>query len=172
MALIRKTFDTDHGVYGCCGAGARVKLRVALLSEGGRRYAIPPYASFLSRSLTLEIEGEEMKVIINFRAISIALLLLIPLPAIAGEARTFIFDYFACQNRENFERLNSYFKQDDMEAVKKLSIPWVSSGECIMFHSGEKVFVEDRAIFSGLIKVRRQGDVAEYWTNLDAVPIH
>ena len=38
-----------------------------------------------------------------------------------------------------------------------------------MFKDDERVYIVDTAIFSGVIKVRRQGETNEFWTNLETV---
>ena len=44
-----------------------------------------------------------------------------------------------------------------------------SSGACVMFEAGESVFITDTTILGGLVKVRREGELAEYWTARESV---
>jgi len=77
--------------------------------------------------------------------------------------------YFGCESREYFGKLVRYIVQKDTEAFKNGLASAVMTGTCTLFNSGEEVFLADTAIFSGMVKVRRRGEAAEYWTNLEAV---
>lgn len=58
---------------------------------------------------------------------------------------------------------------NDKQAFQQALTAGLLLGECIMFKNGEVVFIVDTAIFSGLVKVRRKGELVEYWTNIEAV---
>ncbi len=77
--------------------------------------------------------------------------------------------YFGCVDRQYFSKLIRYAVQKDSQAFYGGLAAGVSSGTCTMFKAGEEVFIADTAIFSGLVKVRRRGEIAEYWTNIEAV---
>jgi hypothetical protein len=77
--------------------------------------------------------------------------------------------WFGCTDRDYFDRLVKYAVQKDLEAFKLGLASGLVSQTCVSFNDGESVFVADTAIFSGMVKVRRKGEVAEYWTNLEAV---
>jgi hypothetical protein len=77
--------------------------------------------------------------------------------------------WFGCTSKEYHGKLINYAVQKDMEAFKKGLTAGVLIGMCVLFKSGELVFLTDTAIFSGLVKVRRKDEVAEYWTNIEAV---
>jgi hypothetical protein len=77
--------------------------------------------------------------------------------------------YFGCTNRDYFEKLIGYAVEKDMGAFKQGLGAGMLAGQCTMFKAGEEVFIVDTAIFSGLVKVRRHGSMAEYWTNIEAV---
>jgi hypothetical protein len=59
--------------------------------------------------------------------------------------------------------------QDDTDAFKQQLMSDVVAGECVLFTNGDTVHVEDTAIFSGSVQVRRHGETTAYWTNLEAV---
>ena len=59
--------------------------------------------------------------------------------------------------------------QHDEVAFKKALMAGVLSGICTVFKLGEKVYITDTSIFSGLVKVRRPGETIEYWTAIEAV---
>jgi hypothetical protein len=77
--------------------------------------------------------------------------------------------YFGCKDKDYFEKLISYAVQNDKDAFTQGLAGGVLTGQCTMFKAGEKVFLVDTAIFSGLAKVRRKGNMAEYWTNMEAI---
>lgn len=74
-----------------------------------------------------------------------------------------------CTDRAHFEKLVQYAAQNDKEAFSKGLAAGAMLGRCVLFKSGESVFIVDTAIFAGLIKVRRRGDITEYWTNIESV---
>jgi hypothetical protein len=43
------------------------------------------------------------------------------------------------------------------------------AGTCTRFKPGETVYIADTAMFSGLVKIRRKGEMTEYWTNFEAI---
>lgn len=77
--------------------------------------------------------------------------------------------FFGCRSKESHSKLTEYVINGDMEAFKKLFATSALTNECVHFKAGESVYVVDTAIFSGLVKVRRKGDIAEYWTNIEAI---
>jgi flagellar biosynthesis GTPase FlhF len=85
-----------------------------------------------------------------------------------GEKKISSDGFFGCADQEFFEKLVGYIVQKDMDALKQGLALGMTTGQCTMFKKGEKVFLADTAIFSGLIKLRRQGSMTEYWTNIEA----
>ena len=77
--------------------------------------------------------------------------------------------FFGCTEKTYFEKLVVYFTQKNMNAFTKGLSDGVYAGLCTLFKSGDEVFVIDTAISSDLIKIRRKGEVAEYWTNVEAI---
>ncbi len=108
------------------------------------------------------------KSIISVTVVAFSLLLIVGVVQAEGK-RISSDSYFGCTNRDYFEKLISYAVQKDMEAFKQGLAAGMLAGQCTMFKAGEEVFITDTAIFSGLVKVRRRGSVAEYWTNIEAV---
>lgn len=82
---------------------------------------------------------------------------------ISGGAR------FGCASQEYLDKLVGYIVQQDKAALVKGLSAGVAVEQCTMFTHGEEVFIADTAIFSGLVKVRRKGEVAEYWTATESV---
>lgn len=78
-------------------------------------------------------------------------------------------DWIGCRDRAYHDRLVSYSVQKDLEAFRRALAAGIMSGMCVEFTPNERVFVTDTAIFSGLVRVRREGETREYWTNLEAL---
>lgn len=96
-------------------------------------------------------------------------LALLAASAYAGDKRISSDSYFGCTSRDYFEKLVGYAAQKDMGAFKQGLAAGILAGQCTTFNTGESVFLAETAIFSGLVKVRREGSMAEYWTNIEAV---
>jgi len=77
--------------------------------------------------------------------------------------------YVGCVSREDHDRLANYVVQNDLDAFRRFLAAGLLTGRCTQFKKGETVYVMETAIFSGLVKVRRKGETAEYWTNIEAV---
>lgn len=78
-------------------------------------------------------------------------------------------NWFGCTDRKYFEKLVDYAVQKDEQAFKQALAAGILTGACTMFKDGEVVYITDTAIFSGLVKVRRKGELQEFWTNIEAV---
>ena len=77
--------------------------------------------------------------------------------------------WVGCKSRETQDELVGYVVDDDKEAYRKALTGHLLTGECIMFERGETVYLEDTAMFSGLVKVRRRGETTAFWTNNEAI---
>lgn len=77
--------------------------------------------------------------------------------------------YFGCTHREDFNKILGYAVAGDNTAFKNGLAEAMVSGQCTLFNDGETVYRTDSAIFSGLIKIRRKEETAEYWTNIEAI---
>jgi hypothetical protein len=73
--------------------------------------------------------------------------------------------HMGCQSKDVYNKLEMYYSQGDKEAYRKMFLPAVASGACTIFHNGEEVFLCNSPVFSFLIKLRRPGNTAEYWTS-------
>ena len=78
-------------------------------------------------------------------------------------------DHFGCVDKKYFEKLMDYSSQHNTEAFKRSLSEGFISGQCTTLKDGEKVFLMDSSLFPNLFKVWRQGNILEYWTNMDAV---
>jgi hypothetical protein len=92
-------------------------------------------------------------------------------PAMAtGQDKRISGDHrFGCSDRDYLDKLVRYAVQHDDQAFSQGLAAGLLAGTCTMFKSGEEVYLADTAIFSGLVKVRRKGEMQEYWTNMEAV---
>jgi hypothetical protein len=78
-------------------------------------------------------------------------------------------DWIGCLTREQKGKLTSYSVQNDKEAYMREFGIGLIEGFCTMFKDGEIVYLMDTAIFSGLVCVRRKGEINTYWTNTEAI---
>lgn len=85
------------------------------------------------------------------------------------------FDYkvvhqaIGCITNEDHSKLTNYVIQKDEVALKKFLTLKLMTGECTVFSAGEPVNVIDTALFSGMIQIRRRGEIKEFWTNFEYV---
>jgi len=86
----------------------------------------------------------------------------------SGEKHIVSDNYFGCEDRTQFEKIGSYAVNHDQQAFTQALDEGLVDGSCVMFTSNETVYLTDTALFSGLIKVRPQGETQEYWTNVEA----
>jgi len=78
-------------------------------------------------------------------------------------------NWFGCTDREYFKEIVGYAVDQDNQAFQQALAAGIYSGICILFNNGETVYLTDTAIFSGLVRIRRQGETQEYWTNIEAI---
>jgi hypothetical protein len=77
--------------------------------------------------------------------------------------------WYGADSKELFQKLVSFSIAQDGEAFGKLMTAGLVTGKTTAFEHGEEVFVADISYFSGTAKVRRKGDVNEYWTNIESI---
>jgi hypothetical protein len=78
-------------------------------------------------------------------------------------------DWFGCTTKEELRKIIQYVIQEDEQAYKKALTAGVYTGSVTLFKKGEEVFIIETDIMSGFVKVRRKGEIKEYWTHIDAV---
>lgn len=74
-----------------------------------------------------------------------------------------------CVSKEAYEQLTKIAVQGDKEAFSRALAAGVLSGQCTIFSRGAVVFIDDTAIFSGLVRLRPQGQVQAYWTAMETI---
>lgn len=72
-------------------------------------------------------------------------------------------ELFACEVKENYKQILRMAAQQDQVAFSAALGAGLESGECVILKEGQKVFVQDTEILSGLIQVRPQGETKNYW---------
>jgi hypothetical protein len=73
---------------------------------------------------------------------------------------------FGCRDWDVFNKIVVYIAQKDDAAFSKALRLGLSSGQCTAFRPGETVYVAESGLFS--VKLRRKGDLAEFWTFREA----
>ena len=58
---------------------------------------------------------------------------------------------------------------EDDQVFKQVLIDGIFYGECTLFDNGEQVYLNKTVLFSGLVKIRRQGETQELWTFMEAI---
>ena len=90
-------------------------------------------------------------------------------PAAHADERQVKISAPACISKEWADKIIDANADGDKEAFVKLAQVGIASGKCIMLDQGERVFLEDSTFSGADAKVRRKGDVTDYWTFLGAV---
>lgn len=67
-----------------------------------------------------------------------------------------------CKDKDFVKKIYRYAGQRDEKAYGDLILGGVLAGVCTVFKKGEVVYRMDQSL--GYTKVRRKGEVAEYWT--------
>jgi hypothetical protein len=87
----------------------------------------------------------------------------------SGQHRIVSDKFIGCTSRDDNDLLTKLAVQGDTGAFQKALAAGLLTGRCTLFKHGEVVFVMDTAVLSGLVRIRRQGEVVEYWTNIEAI---
>lgn len=82
--------------------------------------------------------------------------------AMAGDG-TILITTFGATSRDARSKVTRYLADKDSVALWEL----INLGSATVLDSGQKVHLVDTAIFSGLVKVRVQGDTREYWIPIE-----
>lgn len=103
---------------------------------------------------------------------SIAILLVAVLAVSAGAQNVRAVKsgtWLGCKDKDTKNELTDYLVDNDRVAVERAAMGYMLEGRCTIFKTGERVFVVDAALFSGLVKIRREGEYVSYWTNYEAI---
>ena len=75
--------------------------------------------------------------------------------------------YFGCTQKKDFNDITKLLSQGDKEAFQQALGFGLAMGVCTVFKKGETVYGVSPGLMT--VKVRRQGEVTEYWTFLEAI---
>lgn len=73
--------------------------------------------------------------------------------------------YPAALDKADVEKVIEYVVQGDNAATQRM----IDSGRVIILKEGLKVYLMETSLFSGLVKIRPEGQTIEVWTNLEAI---
>ncbi|WP_252180210.1 hypothetical protein [Endozoicomonas sp. 4G] len=77
-----------------------------------------------------------------------------------------VAESFACQSKDFYSKTALYAAQGDRDAFVKSLGAGILTGECIMLEPGQKIFISDTELLSGLVRLRKPGETVEYWTDV------
>lgn len=99
-----------------------------------------------------------------------SILTLLAYSTLAAEVHQIKSDsYFGCVDKDDYSRIVGYAVDGDSELFKSELSKLILVGQATIFEKDEQVYLEDTSIFSGMIQIRRVGEVTEYWTALEAI---
>lgn len=75
--------------------------------------------------------------------------------------------HFGCLNSSDYSKLVRYVSVGDTEAFQQGLAAGLVSGICTMFKQGEVVYIAQNKLTT--VKIRRKGEMQEYWTVTEAV---
>lgn len=76
-------------------------------------------------------------------------------------------DAIGCVTREANDRLTKISVSGDKEAFAKLATALIAAAQCRLMKMGTRLYLEDTAIFSGLICGRPAGETRCYWLPIE-----
>ena len=77
--------------------------------------------------------------------------------------------WFGCMNQGDYSDLVTYAVQGDSAAFNQAVALGLVLGTTTRFTDGEKVFLMETKVFSGLVRIRREGETTGYWTSMEAL---
>lgn len=80
--------------------------------------------------------------------------------------RYMVIQHFGCRDSGIYQRVVSYVAQGHVEAGTRLLAAETLRGQCLQFEAGERVYLADVGISSGLVKIRKPGNPLEVWTGI------
>ena len=101
------------------------------------------------------------------RAILFISLLSISVTAAAGSQLTVRQEGIGCSDRESYNELVKFAVSGDKEAFGQLLAVGLLTGICVKSTPGEIVYLEDTAIFSGQMNIRKKGELTSCWTAIE-----
>jgi len=78
-------------------------------------------------------------------------------------------NHLGCTDHEYLSKTLSYSFRGDSEAFRKAAATGIMAGVCTLFDNGQAVYLTGTRIRSGFLKVRKPGEIKEYYIQLEAV---
>ena len=78
-------------------------------------------------------------------------------------------DIWGCRDETVLSRISTLKAQGDSAATVNYLRAQIDAGQCITLDRGDTVYLMGSRLLSGITKVRKAGQSAEYWTALEAV---
>lgn len=72
--------------------------------------------------------------------------------------------WFGFVAESDLKKISEYIVAKDDEAFKKAMMVLLMSDMAISLQKGDMVYVVDRSVWKGTIKIRKKGELSEYWT--------
>ena len=91
------------------------------------------------------------------------------LPAVAEQCRVAKDHQIGCVEKDDYKRMVSYAIHGDMVSFQQALTEGLKTGTFTQFKLGEPVYLEDTSFWEALVKLRRPGETASYWTATDTV---
>lgn len=73
-------------------------------------------------------------------------------------------NWIGCITKDDYSRLVGFVVDKDQEAFAAM----LMSGRCVPLKNGQTVYLEDTAIFSGMVAIRPKGSTRTLWTAIEA----
>ena len=78
-------------------------------------------------------------------------------------------DAIGCRAREPYDRLSTIAASGDREAFTKLAVALVATSQCRTLKQGTRIFLEDTAIFAGVLCGRPAGETVCFWLPIEII---
>jgi len=86
-----------------------------------------------------------------------------------AQDRVITKEQLGCEDHEYLSKLVGFANSGDMDAFRKSMLFGIMTDVCTMFEIGQPVYLTGTRLRSGLVKVRKPGEIREYYIILEAV---
>lgn len=83
--------------------------------------------------------------------------------------RVIIHNAYGCESEADHSKLTNFAVSGDNEALTNLLASKIKTGECNLFIPNDIVYQSESKVFSGIVKIRKKGELRGYWTNIEYV---
>lgn len=74
---------------------------------------------------------------------------------------------FGCADWDYYKKVITIAVQEGEEGFTNALLLGIAAGNCVLFKEGETVYLMETGFTA--VKIRREGDITEYWTNLETI---